>query len=358
MKRIKSSICVLLTLVFVISGGLKVFAVNDLDEAVNDTAKYICDTVPKPVIGSIGGEWAVMGLARSGCTVPEGYFEGYYSTLESYVKECGGVLDERKYTEYSRVVLALTAIGKNPADVAGYNLLAPLGDYDKVTIQGINGPIWALIALDSGGYNLPQQVRERYVDYILARQLPDGGWSLVSDAFAEADPDITAMALQALSKYQSREEVRTATDRALECLSILQNENGGFEGWSQGNCESSAQVAVALCALGIKPDDPRFVKNGKTVLDNLFTYYERSNGFKHISGDSEPNEAATEQAFYALVAIKRNAEGKNSLYNMSDAMTANTDAELPSLSFDFGTTETAILSKACMTVILLLGGRR
>lgn len=101
-------------------------------------------------MGSIGGEWAVLGLARSGYAVPEEYYQNYYQTVEEYVKACGGVLHETKYTEYSRVIIVLTAIGKDPTNVAGYNLLTALGDYDKTIWQGTNGPIWALIALDRG----------------------------------------------------------------------------------------------------------------------------------------------------------------------------------------------------------------
>ena len=44
-------------------------------------------------------------------------------------------------------MLALTAIGKDPASVAGFNLLKPLADFEQVTKQGINGTIFALLAL-------------------------------------------------------------------------------------------------------------------------------------------------------------------------------------------------------------------
>ena len=148
-------------------------------------------------------DWSVMALARGGADVPEGYFDGYYASVEAYVADKGGVLHERKYTEYSRLVLALTAIGKDPRDVAGYDLLLPLGDFDAVNLQGINGTIFALLALDSGGYDVPQNpdvavqaTREGYWRYILDAQLPDGGWSL---AGGSADADLTAMALCALA---------------------------------------------------------------------------------------------------------------------------------------------------------------
>ena len=155
-----------------------------------------------------------------------------YAAVEKYVADCKGVLHEKKYTEYSRVVLALTAIGADPADVAGYNLLTPLGDFDKTVWQGINGPIWALIALDSGDYEMPvnetaatQATRQMYVEEILSKQMPDGGWSL--SAQGGADADVTAMALQALAPYQNQSKVKTAVERGLACLSDLQGSDGG-----------------------------------------------------------------------------------------------------------------------------------
>lgn len=302
-------------------------ALADSSDLVNsiltDTAKYLYETVPNPQVGSMGGEWAVMGLARSGADIPSEYYESYYHWAEKYIKDCGGILNDRKYTEYSRVILALTAVGKNPAEVSGYNLLTPLGDFEKTVWQGINGPIWALIALDSANYEMPQNpdakvqaTREMYINHILDNQNSDGGWSLSGDA---SEPDVTAMALQVLSRYQEIEAVKTATEKALLFISEGQDEYGGFSGWSAANSESCAQMIVALCELGISFDDSRFVKNGNTILDNMLTYYERGNGFCHTK-DGTANLMATEQCFYALAAVKRFSEGKNSLYSMSDAI--------------------------------------
>ena len=102
----------------------------------------------------MGGEWTILGLRQSGYDVDDEYYSHYYTSLEEYIKSVDGVLHKRKYTEYSRVILTLNAIGKNPSDVGGYNLLMPLGDYENTVMQGINGAIWALIALDSGDYEI------------------------------------------------------------------------------------------------------------------------------------------------------------------------------------------------------------
>ena len=302
-------------------------AKQNIEEITTDTADYIYASVKEAQVGSIGGEWAVIGLARSGADIPDEYFENYYHTAEKYIKDCEGVLHEKKYTEYSRVILALTAIGKNPTDVAGYNLIAPLEDYDKTVWQGINGAIFALIALDSGNYIPQSTVREKYVNYILEKQTDDGGWTMSGDT---ADPDVTAMALQAISKYQDNEAVKTATEKALSLISRSQDEDGSFSSWDIANAESCAQMIVALCELGISLDDPRFAKNSNTILDGILTYYEKGKGFRHIQG-GETNQMATEQCFCAIVAVKRFIDGKNSLYSMSDAISV-----LDSDSLEYG----------------------
>lgn len=308
-----------------------VAAKDDINSVISDTAKYIYNTTSNPQIASIGGEWAVIGLSRSDEDIPSEYFEKYYENALKYVKEKNGILHNVKYTEYSRVILSLTSIGKNPKDVAGYNLLTPLVDYEKTVWQGVNGAIFALIALDSNNYEIPQNsditvqaTREMYVNYILKKQNTDGGWALSGNI---SDIDVTAMALQALAKYKSNVNVNTAIEKALKYMSENQNADGGFSSRNAETAESCAQVIVALCELGISVEDARFIKNDNTVADKLLTYYVSKKGFKHTLEDGVPNQMATEQALYALVALQRANDKKNTLYDMSDVATVSDNAE-------------------------------
>lgn len=295
-----------------------------LSQALTGTAQYVYETVQAPQVGSIGGDWAVLGLARSGYTVPAQYYRDYSAAVEAYVKACNGVLHEKKYTEYSRVILALSSIGKDARDVAGYDLTKALGDYDQTVWQGVNGPIWALLALDCRNYPMPQNpqaktqaTRQMYVDYILSCQLPGGGWNLTKTG--TADPDLTAMALQALAKYQDQTNVKQAVSQALTCLSRLQNADGTFSSEGVANGESCAQVMIALGELGISLEDARFVKNGRTLLDGLLTFYRPGQGFVHAAAGGGANQMACEQALMALAGLQRAQSGQNSLYQMSDA---------------------------------------
>lgn len=286
-------------------------------ENAYQTTGDLLETLGTPNVGSVGGEWMVIGLARSGRTVPDGYYEN----VVKYVQEnCDADerLDENRATDNARVILALTAIGKDVTNVGGHNLLAGLDEMSYVTYQGINGPIWTLIALDSHDYAPQGDVtREKLIDAILGAQLPDGGWDMMGKA---ADTDITAMAIQALAPYyDTNDAVKAAVDKALDALSAMQNDDGTFStAFSGKTSESTAQVIVALTALGINPaTDSRFIKNGVNAVDGLCSFYVDGGGFRHIaSGDLDG--MATEQSYYALAAYYRLLAGQTSLYDMSD----------------------------------------
>ena len=295
-------------------------------EILAQTAAYLSASVPDPGVSSIGGEWAVIGLARNG-GLPADYAASYYSNLVRTLRDTGGVLHRVKYTEHSRVVLALSSLGFDPTDVAGYDALSPLGDFDQVCWQGANGPIWALIALDSRGYDAPtapegkrQTTRDALVDAILESEIAGGGWALSGSV---PDVDMTAMALTSLAPYRgARADAAAAIERGLSVLSSLQGEGGGFGDAGSASSESCAQVVVALASLGIDPaSDERFVKESGSVLDALCAFAVPGGGFKHVA-DGEVNGMATEQGFYALVAYERLLSGKTSLFDMSDVASA------------------------------------
>ena len=309
---------------------------------MQETAALMYKTIPEPVVASIGGEWTVLSLARSGIKVPKKYYEDYYKRVEKTVKDAKGILHRMKFTEYSRVILALTAINKDVTDVGGYNLLSYLSDFDNVKKQGINGPIFALIAFDAGNYDIPidkkasvQTTRQGIIDFILDKEIHKGtskagGWALSG---TDPDPDITFMAIQSLANYMDQKEVKKAVDRALKIMSKKQLSTGGYNSWGTENCESTAQAIVALTALGIDIDtDSRFIKTDKkgnknTLMDGMMQFYCKGGGFAHVNegydggGGSGTglNAMATDQGMYALDAYYRYINGKKKLYDMTDA---------------------------------------
>ena len=284
-----------------------------------------------PIVGSIGGEWLALALARSGRSVPAGYYDNVVQYVKANVN-ANERLHNSKSTDNSRVILALTAIGKDPTNVGGHNLLKGLDSMNYINKQGINGPVFALIALDSHNYpTFGEVTRDVLIDRILSEQVKaDGGWALGGADEEASDVDVTAMTIQALAPYyKTNAKVKTAVDKGLTWLSEHQQADGGFASWGAVNSESCAQVIVALAALGIDPlTDSRFIKNGITALDALCGYYTQDDtlgkGFAHVKQSSGGyvggayNQMATEQAYYALNAYYRFANSQNRLYDMTD----------------------------------------
>ncbi|UOY91708.1 DUF4430 domain-containing protein [Ectobacillus sp. JY-23] len=300
----------------------------DISTQLNASLASILAAAPSPGFGTLNGEWTVLSLSRSGYSVPKNYFSDYYNRVVTHVQSVGGILSTSQYTEYSRLTLALSAIGKSSTNVGGYNLLENLANYEKTISQGINGAIFALIALDTNNYEIPiiadtakQATRQKYIDFILSKEVKKdtpqaGGFTLYGST---PDPDITGMVLQALAPYKSQPKVETTIDRAVKALSTIQKDTGGFTAFGSTSSESIAQVIVGLTALGIDPaTDSRFVKSGGNLVSALLTFYVEGGGFKHIATGNRDG-MATDQGTYALIAYDRFVKGKNSLYNMTDA---------------------------------------
>lgn len=301
--------------------------------------------------GTTPGDWYPIGMSRLG--VEEDY-DRYLAVLKAYVEKKyreKGKLHAAKATEWHRISLAVLAAGGDPTsfgtDENGnpINLIAD-GTYDRgktasLGRQGINGWIWGLIALDSMRYEIPEgsfYSRDDIITEILCRQLADGGFALYGKT---SDPDITAMALQALAPYytskkvyrytlkSSKQEisrtVKQVIDESLSCLSRLQTEDGDFISWGTQNAESTAQAAVALCSLNIDPQkDARFIKNGKTLIDGILKYRMPDGGFAHSytydpdnpgAKPDKSNSMAGEQVLYALAAVIRQQKGQSALYD-------------------------------------------
>lgn len=302
-------------------------AIQKILDVYKATGDYL-EELGTPSVGSVGGEWMALGLLRSGRTVEEAYYESVVAYVNENADE-NQRLHKAKSTDNSRIILALTAMGKDVTNVDGHNLLLGLNDLDFIRKQGINGPIWALIALDSGNYPVPEGnvTRKALVDLILEAQLEDGGWALSGE---DADSDMTGMALQALAPYyETDKDVEEAVDKAIVTLSEMQNQDGSYSTYG-GNTkvatsESIAQVIVALTALDIDPrTDERFMKNGVSVMDALLAYFVDGGGFRHLL-DKDLDGMATEQGYYALTAYVRMLEEKTRLYDMTDTVNRGGD---------------------------------
>jgi len=344
----------------------------DWEDAMNDALNWIVTTVDSPNFGVVGGEWAVLAVARSGFDVPDGWFEGYLARISARLEGLNETIDPNSVsvgwvlnpetekrevrlsnaqsTENARLIVALTSLGVDASSIMVldnvYDIVSRLGNRHNETTdemwgerQGLNGPIWSLIALNSRGWDAPYEVSDRKwvggttaenpitlderIDWILNRQLSAGGWALSGQI---PNPDITGMAIQALTPHRTHPNVNEAIDEALDWLSESQNATGG---WSNSSPESMSQVIAALSALGIDAqEDERFiVEGGYNPITALLDFRHESGGFWRGTSENAHLNAdimATEQAAYALVAYYRFVNGMNSLYDMSDAFEGGT----------------------------------
>ena len=311
------------------------------EEYLRNVLEYVKAETHNPSLGSTYGEWAVLAEARGNVSASV-WYDKYLSNIAKSVASMNGKLDntntQTKHTEYSRVILALTALGEDATKFTGsngtvYNLVEPLFDQSGgkylVSEQGNNGTAFALIALDSGSYYKDATgttARNVWINSLLDAQISDGSWGIDAD-FPGPNVDMTAMVVQALAPYCSTNAtVKAAVDKAVEWLSAEYKQTGDY-----GSSESAAQVIVALSALNIDAKiDSRFQHNGISVLSNFLSYADpNSKGFLH---DKQPNstvnQMASEQAAYTLVAYDRYVNGSKRLYDMSDVTKReNADAQ-------------------------------
>lgn len=209
--------------------------------------------------GKEAGFWQAFALARGENLGVEG------SEISANLK--GSIINEikntqgnyTKATDIASAVLAARALGLKPYDIEGINLLNALVNFKNPAKQGSNGLIYTLIAYDFTGLRLPADIlnsRPELKKQLKEYQNSDGGFALNKGGIS--DVDITAAALLALAPYQKEAGLKPVIEKALEYLKKVQQASGGFASLGAENAESSAQVILALCALGIDPQGRNF----------------------------------------------------------------------------------------------------
>lgn len=320
-------------------------------------------------VGSTAGDWAAIGIGRSGYADD---YNAYLAVTAAYISKSyqeNGYLDRTKATEWQRIGLAVLSAGGDPVSIGEDQEGNPIdlvadGSYNRGKVmsldkQGTNGLVFGLLLMDSMRYEIPADAadtREGLIEKILSSQIKDGGFNLTS-IDPQSDVDMTAMALQALAPYYNSEKtyryvqqgtkqdqvksVRQVVDEALQFLSSSQQESGGFTSWGSENSESCSQVLIALTSLGIDPgNDQRFIKNGNTVIDGLMQYHMEKGGFIHSKEYDEENPnadpdksntMASDQALCALTALCRYYGGMRSFYDFRPEQTAELKKQISDL---------------------------
>ena len=281
------------------SGGGQTWKMpEDVQNIAAETAKYLVKNNSDPSIGAVGGEWLVIAVNLSDYDAPDSFYSRYYDNVRAEVKSKKGIITDTHYSEYVRLILCLHQLGKDFANVEGYDLRPYLDDYEKISDQGSTTASFALIASKIGGFQLENE--GAYIDLILAE-------TGEPTAMGEAGlTDYLAMALEALSFYRGRGDVDSFIENSLAVLSAKQGTDGGMN-----NCEATAECIMMLVQLGIDPfTDERFIKDGKTLADGLMLWYLGKGQFMHDSQLPEYDPLATEKALMALDALMLSQEGR------------------------------------------------
>ncbi len=270
-------------------------------------------------------DWTAMALALSGIA---GDYQSYLDALEDYVEAAyakEGTLDAVKSTTFHRISLTVRALGGDPTsfgqkpDGITIDLVAD-GTYAfsgaSLGLQGLNGWIYALLTVDALGIAVPEDARftqMQMLETIVVAQEPDGGFGL---AEGNSDVDITAMALQALAPHQ--QQYPETVEKALNYLSGALNENCGYSSYGAENSESAAQVILALCALGIDPEeDDRFIKGEHTLLTRLDGFRQADGTYGHETSDAAGDHLATAQSLLALIAVQKFRTQNSRLWDLT-----------------------------------------
>ena len=220
-------------------------------------------------------------------------------------------------TNIDRKIMTLTARGFDCSNLAKYNDGKPYIDakgneidnlaqvlYNYKGSYTINGPIFALIALDMGNYTIPADAvwtREKLLETILTHKYLSDGFGL----------DMVTMLMQSIGPYMNDpvygERVTAKLEEGLKI--VLENfgdKNAyknpyGVQWGGVYTSEGSAQIVCAMSAMGVDcHTDPRMSNSeGQSALTALLDYADYQLGYFAHTNTTPKNALATYEGCYA-----------------------------------------------------------
>lgn len=218
-------------------------------------------------------------------------------------------------TNIDRKIMTLTARGIDCSKLSKYNNGNPFIDAkgnevdDFVSIlynyrggYTINGPIFALNALDMGNYTIPENAvwtREKLLETILNHKYLSDGFGL----------DMVTMLMQSIAPYQNDPVYGERVKAKLwEGFDIVMNSFGtdpfdnpfGVQWGGVYTSEGASQIICALSAMGVDVHTDVRLNNGKdSVLTSFLNYADFDEGYFAHSNTTPKNAMATYQGCYA-----------------------------------------------------------
>ena len=218
-------------------------------------------------------------------------------------------------TNIDRKIMTLTARGIDCSKLSKYNNGEPFIDAkgnevdDFVSIlynyrggYTINGPIFALNALDMGNYTIPENAvwtREKLLETILNHKYLSDGFGL----------DMVTMLMQSIAPYQNDPVYGERVKAKLwEGFDIVMDSFGtdpfdnpfGVQWGGVYTSEGASQIICALSAMGVDVHTDVRLNNGKdSVLTSFLNYADFDDGYFAHSNTTPKNAMATYQGCYA-----------------------------------------------------------
>ncbi|WP_414733274.1 DUF4430 domain-containing protein [Acetobacterium carbinolicum] len=261
------------------------------------------------------GSWLIFTSARAGYTPHAGFFDECYQAFEEKYTASKKVDGEGKplnegfdANEVAKDALAITAMGYDARNVAGYNLIEMLTNGKNPSDGYFVGQV-SSFAIDS--YNYLPGTQEAYA-VELAKKALDG-------ASTGNDPliDMYIMGSQPLAAYYDP-NAQEGTDlyyvkQAMETVFIpyfsrIQGYTGVFySGISYNNPWSNAQVYIMLGMADVDIFQADFIKNGFSMLDSLAS----------VSQSYSADQGQIARGYEAVVRAYRN---ENQLFDCTDVL--------------------------------------
>lgn len=267
--------------------------------------------------------WEAMDMGAYKKYAPETKFVLSDNAKQEFINESIKLISKTdKDTDLAKAILALTSQGKDAKNLYKVNNNNKIDAIKRLNKSDHSPSAWSapytLMVYNINEYkNREKEIN--LVNALISSQGENGAW----DEYGTIDT--TANAISGLSFYLNdedlliKEKVNTSIENALNYLSSQQNSDGSFsDTWNGRNSNSTAMVAIALCASGVDVEnDTRFVKEGNTIIDGLLSFaLDDNTGFGHIDNTSL-SDYSTEQSFRALIALLGVITTK-SAYNVCD----------------------------------------
>ena len=309
-KPILSLLLALCITVSTAAGAIAIGRESAADGAANWLLKNVAvdpaDQEPDNIV-----DWAAFALARGGYQIDGDYLQYIDGVVRANFSQL-------YLSDYARIALAVAAAGGDARNVGGHDLIEAIAQTDFTREIYTDGVSFALLAMDSMRYELPETVRKAAVDALCSAQREDGGFNYALRVNPEA-VSYTHLTLPTNREapYQAEEKTAGVIERALAFLKANQNvETAGFGFMGSDSAETISMAIVGLTALRIDPCGPEYVKNGKTMLDALLTFVNPDGGMRAWDGSS--NSLTTYQSLSALEAYARFVENGTAFYDLSD----------------------------------------